>query len=142
MFTFIEIGDNPQHVKEVVKGTIKLYWNQSPLYLDYMKYFTLDELSHIKIADLSKDHVNSYKEQALKSNELSIDPFVQVNHNNMGIYLFKGIFNEYGKPIQITFYLLLSLSFGLFILFGIFMYVLFQSRKKELAYAMELELQK
>lgn len=231
MFTFRELGDDPKHVKEVVKGTIKLYWNQSPLYLDYMKYFTLDELNHIKIAGLSKDYLYSYKQQALKSNELIIGPLVQVNHNNMGIYLFKGIFNEHGKyglligrinlgmvfhstisnikigdsgfltlsdidenfsylgnqkglyfssklpdffnnedylkgysftkvgdlnllisarlpfremekPIQITFYLLLSLSFGLFILFGIFMYVLLQSQKKELAYSIELKLQK
>lgn len=230
MFTLKELGNNPIKIKRRVEEIIKLYWNQCPIYLDYLRYFTVKELESISISGLSCVDLSYYEQLALKSNELIIGPFMQVNSNNMGIYLFKGVFNEYGKfgilvgrinlsmvfhntisniqlgdagyltlsdidetfsyygnqdglylapntppaltkqsclkgysftklgnlnllisarlpfyeiekPIKITFYLLLSLSIGLLILFSIFTYLLFRFQKKEFAYAMELKLQ-
>lgn len=47
MFTLKELGNDSIDIVRKVEEIIKLYWNQSPIYLDYMKYFTLEELKEL-----------------------------------------------------------------------------------------------
>lgn len=97
MFTFKALGKNQEQAKGTVEKTIKLYWSQSPLYLDYMRYFNLSDLDDTNLIGMSTEEFNEYIERALRSNELIVGPWRKINVDNVGIYLFKGIYNEYGK---------------------------------------------
>ncbi len=97
MFTFNFLGKDTDLIERKVEERIKLYWNRSPIYLDYLRYYSLQELNKANIATLPSEDMSIYKKKALQTNELIVGPLVQVNADNMGIYLFKGVFNEYGK---------------------------------------------
>lgn len=97
IFNITNYGTTTEEINQKMNEKIKLYWSIALTYLDYLKYFPMDELSEDKIVGLTKDSLDAYTKEALKSNELIIGPWIDINSNNNGIYLFKGVFDENGK---------------------------------------------
>ncbi|MDO5521279.1 MAG: HAMP domain-containing sensor histidine kinase [bacterium] len=97
VLSITKLGDTPKQIEQQVTQKIKLYWSIALTYLDYLEYFSLDRLPIIEIAGLKKEDINHYTKLSMMSNEVVIGPWVTINSDNNGIYIFKGIFNENGK---------------------------------------------